>query len=84
MYASLLGISEALHMDIFHQPLRNTFFDSLVILRGLNYNEVLILITGHESVIKAQRRSKKRLKSGHRVQRRYPQALRQKDLTSIQ
>jgi hypothetical protein len=30
MYASLLGISEALHMNIFHQPLRNRFFDSVV------------------------------------------------------
>jgi hypothetical protein len=30
MYASFLGISEALHMDIFHQPLRNRFFDRLV------------------------------------------------------
>jgi hypothetical protein len=30
MYASFLGISEALHLDIFHQPLRNRFFDSLV------------------------------------------------------
>jgi hypothetical protein len=29
MYASFLGISEALHMDIFHQPLRDRFFDSL-------------------------------------------------------
>ncbi len=29
MYASFLGISEALHMDIFHQPLRTRFFDSL-------------------------------------------------------
>jgi len=29
MYASFLGTSEALHMDIFHQPLRNRFFDSL-------------------------------------------------------
>ncbi len=28
-YASFLGISEALHMDIFHQPLRRRFFDSL-------------------------------------------------------
>ena len=26
MYASFLGISEALHMDIFHQPLRGRFF----------------------------------------------------------
>jgi hypothetical protein len=34
-YASLLGISEALHMNIFHQPLRNRLFDSLVILPGL-------------------------------------------------
>jgi hypothetical protein len=30
MYASFLGISEALHLDIFHQPLRGRFFDSLV------------------------------------------------------
>jgi len=29
MYASFLGISEALHLAIFHQPLRNWFFDSL-------------------------------------------------------
>jgi hypothetical protein len=29
MYASFLGILEALHMDIFHQPLRKRFFDSL-------------------------------------------------------
>jgi hypothetical protein len=29
MYALFLGISEALHMDIFHQPLRSWFFDSL-------------------------------------------------------
>ena len=29
MYASFLGISEALHVDIFHQPLRSWFFDSL-------------------------------------------------------
>jgi len=28
-YASFLGISEALHMDIFQQPLRIRFFDSL-------------------------------------------------------
>ncbi len=28
-YASFLGISEALHMDIFHEPLRSWFFDSL-------------------------------------------------------
>ena len=28
-YASFLGILEALHMDIFHQPLRIRFFDSL-------------------------------------------------------
>jgi hypothetical protein len=30
MYASFLGISEALHLDIFHQPLRSRFFYSLV------------------------------------------------------
>jgi hypothetical protein len=29
LYASFLGISEALHLDIFHQPLRSWFFDSL-------------------------------------------------------
>ncbi len=29
MYASFLGISEALHLDVFHQPLRTWFFDSL-------------------------------------------------------
>jgi hypothetical protein len=29
MYASFLGISEALHLDIFHQPLAKRFFDSL-------------------------------------------------------
>jgi hypothetical protein len=29
MYASLLGISEALQLDIFHQPFRNRFYDSL-------------------------------------------------------
>jgi hypothetical protein len=29
MYASFLGISEALHLDIFHQRLRSRFFDSL-------------------------------------------------------
>ncbi len=30
-YASLLGISEALHLDIFHQPHRNRFFYSLAV-----------------------------------------------------
>ncbi len=30
MHASFLGISEALHLDIFHQPLRSRFCDSLV------------------------------------------------------
>jgi hypothetical protein len=29
LYASFLGISEALHMDIFHQPLRSRFFERL-------------------------------------------------------
>ncbi len=28
MYASFLGISEALHMNIFHQPLSSWFFDT--------------------------------------------------------
>jgi hypothetical protein len=28
MYASFLGISEALHLDIFHQPRRSWFLDS--------------------------------------------------------
>jgi hypothetical protein len=31
MYASFLGISEALQLDIFHQPLRRRFFGSLFI-----------------------------------------------------
>ncbi len=31
MYASFLGISEALHLDVFHQPLRSRFSDSLVL-----------------------------------------------------
>jgi hypothetical protein len=30
MYASFLGISEALHMDIFHQPLKRRLFHSVV------------------------------------------------------
>ncbi len=30
MYTSFLGISEALHLDIFHQPLRSRFCESLV------------------------------------------------------
>jgi len=30
MYASFLGISEALHLGIFHQPLRSLFSDSLI------------------------------------------------------
>ena len=29
LYASFLGISEALQLDIFHQPLRMRFFDNL-------------------------------------------------------
>jgi len=32
MHASFLGISEALHLDIFHQPLRSQFFDSFIII----------------------------------------------------
>ena len=31
MYASFLRISEALHLGIFHQPLKIRFFDSFVI-----------------------------------------------------
>jgi hypothetical protein len=31
LYASFLGISEALHLDIFHQPLRKRSFDSLIV-----------------------------------------------------
>jgi hypothetical protein len=30
MYASFLGISEALHLDIFHQPQVSRFFESFV------------------------------------------------------
>ena len=29
VYASFLGISEALHMDIFHQPQKSRFFETL-------------------------------------------------------
>jgi hypothetical protein len=32
MYASFLGISEALHLDIFRQPLGNRFFDASTLL----------------------------------------------------
>ena len=35
MYASFLGISEALHLDIFHQPPRNRIFDSIIIRQPL-------------------------------------------------
>ncbi len=50
VYASFLGISEALHLGIFHQPLRSHFFDSLdVICYSLNdirvLSWVLVLIT---------------------------------------
>jgi hypothetical protein len=39
MYASFLGISEALHLDIFHQPRRGRFFDSIVYkIRGILAN----------------------------------------------
>jgi predicted nucleic acid-binding protein len=31
MYASFLGISKALHLDVFHQPLRSRVFESLAI-----------------------------------------------------
>ena len=30
MYASFLGISEALHLDIFRQPQRREFFDRFI------------------------------------------------------
>ena len=37
IYASFLGISEALQLDLFHQPLRSRLFDSLlrISLKGL-------------------------------------------------
>ena len=35
LYASFLAISEALHMSIFHQPLRSRVFDRLSNLLGL-------------------------------------------------
>ena len=38
MYASFLGISEALQLDIFHQPLRRRFFDSLFGIRRADDN----------------------------------------------
>jgi small-conductance mechanosensitive channel len=39
MYASFLGISEALHVDIFHQPLRSGIFDSLFRIRSFGMEE---------------------------------------------
>ncbi len=33
LLASFLGISEALHLNVFHQPLRRWFFDSLYDIR---------------------------------------------------
>ena len=40
MYASFLGISEALQLDIFHQPLRSWFFDSpdRSVIKDRNHN----------------------------------------------
>jgi hypothetical protein len=31
LYASFLGISEALPLDIFHQPMKSGFFESLYV-----------------------------------------------------
>jgi small-conductance mechanosensitive channel len=39
MYASFLGISEALHVDIFHQPLRSRIFDSLARILSFGIEE---------------------------------------------
>jgi hypothetical protein len=45
MYASFLGISEALHMDIFHQPLRASIEEWRT---GVTEYRILIL---HDSII---------------------------------
>jgi reductive dehalogenase len=41
MYASFLGISEALHMDISHQPLRSRFFDSLKEMHWIEEEKIM-------------------------------------------
>jgi hypothetical protein len=46
MYASFLGISEALHMDIFHQPLEGWFFDRFVRIRFSDNSNPLISSLG--------------------------------------
>jgi len=45
MYASFLGISEALQLDIFHQPLRCWFLDSFDVNRRLYGPHLLIPVT---------------------------------------
>jgi hypothetical protein len=41
LYASFLGISEALHMDIFHQPLASLFFESLYeLFRDIKFDNI--------------------------------------------
>ena len=44
MYASFVGISEALHLDIFHQPLRSRFFDSLKVEEDRMFTELCYFI----------------------------------------
>ena len=39
MYASFLEISGALHLDIFHQPLEDGFFDSFASRMQIGYLE---------------------------------------------
>jgi hypothetical protein len=48
MYTSFLGISEALQLDIFHQPLRRLFFDSFYRRgQGLGVFEIRVCFFKH-------------------------------------
>jgi len=48
MYASFLEISEALQLDIFHQPLRSRFFDSLLELEAFGCGTGLLCWTAND------------------------------------
>jgi hypothetical protein len=57
MYASFLRISEALQLDIFHQPLRSRFFDGLKITLGFYMRPAQFragLKKGNSFIIKGQ------------------------------
>ncbi len=52
MYASFLGISEALHLDLFHQPLKRWFFDSLERFTFIERKRSMSVVRGPLSVVK--------------------------------